>query len=180
MNLLVRLLKTLILALLRRGSLSITDTSSITFRVWPNDLDTNLHMNNGRYLTVADLGRLDLMVRSGQVKLLLSRRWMPVLGSATVRFRRSLMPFQQFRLKTRLLCWDSRWVFLEQVFETIDGQQAAVAVVKGVFKGPDGRSVATEEVVRAMGITQPSPPMPPEVQAWQAAEQGLAERSRAA
>ena len=32
-------------------------------RVWPNDLDTNAHMNNGRYLTLMDLGRFDLMTQ---------------------------------------------------------------------------------------------------------------------
>ena len=40
-------------------------TSCVELIVLPNDLDTNLHMNNGRYLTLMDLGRLDLFVRSG-------------------------------------------------------------------------------------------------------------------
>jgi hypothetical protein len=29
--------------------------SRLSFRVWPHDLDTNLHMNNGRYLTIAPI-----------------------------------------------------------------------------------------------------------------------------
>ena len=42
-----------------------TDVSVLGLRVLPNDLDLSLHMNNGRYLTVMDLGRLDLILRSG-------------------------------------------------------------------------------------------------------------------
>ena len=32
-------------------------------RVLPNDLDLLWHMNNGRYLSLMDQGRVDLMVR---------------------------------------------------------------------------------------------------------------------
>ena len=41
------------------------DVRASPFRVWPHDLDTSLHMNNGRYWTLMDLGRADLMIRSG-------------------------------------------------------------------------------------------------------------------
>ena len=41
------------------------EASRLTFRVWFHDLDPFRHMNNGRYLTLMDLGRTDLMVRSG-------------------------------------------------------------------------------------------------------------------
>ena len=50
------------LAPTHRGSLGI---SYLTLRVCPGDLDTSLHMNNGRYWTLMDLGRTDLMLRSG-------------------------------------------------------------------------------------------------------------------
>ena len=35
------------------------DTLRVRSRVFPNDLDLNMHVNNGRYLTFADLGRVD-------------------------------------------------------------------------------------------------------------------------
>ena len=36
----------------RRGKrLQMLDTSAVHMRVWPNDLDINFHVNNGRYLT---------------------------------------------------------------------------------------------------------------------------------
>ncbi len=57
-----RLFKAL-LAAWRAPKLGILETSVLRFRVWPNDLDFNFHLNNGRYLTLMDIGR-DLLPKS--------------------------------------------------------------------------------------------------------------------
>ncbi len=161
------------LAALRRPRLHPLEDSVIRFRVWPNDLDVNLHMNNGRYLTLMDLGRLDLIVRMGVLGTLRRRRWNPVIGSLQVRYRRSLLPFQAYDIRTRLLCWDERWFFLDQRFER-RGDVVASALVKGLFLGPDGR-VPTQQVVDASPHRIESPPPPEAVSAWQDAERALRE-----
>ena len=161
------------LAALRRPRLHPLDDSVIRFRVWPNDLDVNLHMNNGRYLTLMDLGRLDLVVRIGVLGTLRRRRWNPVVGSLQIRYRRSLLPFQEYDIRTRLLCWDERWFFLDQRFER-GGNLIAVALVKGLFLGPGGR-VPTQQVVDASGYRIDSPPPPGAVVAWEEAERVLRE-----
>lgn len=174
MNLYFRLIKVVIAAILGRRIEALGE-SSITLRVWPNDLDFNLHLNNGRYLTLMDLGRFDLMIRSGMLKTVLGQGWMPVLAAATVRFRRSLDPFQRFRLRTRVLGWDSRNVIMEQVFETLDGHIAARALVRGVFRRKGG-TVPTEEIAAAAGWSAQSPDLPARVTDWLAAEDQLSER----
>ena len=55
--------------------LGFLDESAIRLRVWPNDLDANLHMNNSRYLLAMDLGRWELVMRTG----LLARAVAPAL-----------------------------------------------------------------------------------------------------
>ena len=171
MNLFLRMLKVMLAALMG-GRLDVMDRSVLTFRVWPNDLDINMHMNNGRYLTIMDLGRADLMIRCGLAGIILKRRWMPVMGSGTIRFRRSLSPFQKFRLHTRILCWDRKWVFLEHKVETADGQLAAVAVVRGLFRTRSG-TVLPAEVLQAVGSDSASPPMPEAIKSWIAAEEDI-------
>lgn len=173
MNLLLRSLGTLLTALLLRPRLRPLDESVVAFRVWPNDLDVNLHMNNGRYLTLMDLGRLDLIVRIGVLGTLRRRRWSPVIGSLKIRYRRSLLPFQRYTIRTRLLCWDDRWFFLEQRFER-RGELVSIALVKGLFLGPEGR-VPTQAIVDASGYRIDSPPAPEAVAAWQDAERVLRE-----
>ncbi|NCD21010.1 MAG: thioesterase, partial [Actinobacteria bacterium] len=40
----------------RRGQLSVWDVARTPFRVLPTDLDLLFHMNNGKYLSILDLG----------------------------------------------------------------------------------------------------------------------------
>ena len=63
MNLYFRLILVLVSGFFSKTRTSIMDVHAIWFRVLPNDLDSNLHMNNGRYLTIMDLGRTDALLR---------------------------------------------------------------------------------------------------------------------
>jgi acyl-CoA thioesterase FadM len=149
----------------------------VALRVWPNDLDSNLHMNNSRYLLAMDLGRWDYGLRTGVIQAALRRRWWPVAGSAMLRFRRSLDPFHRFELRTRVVAWDEKWWWFEQRFE-VDGRAHAVGRVKALFRGPEG-SVATAAVLAAIGRAGlASPAMPEAIRFWQQSEE--AERHGAA
>lgn len=161
MNLWIRLLKTVLLLVLKPRRIDISGESRLYFRVWPNDLDTNLHMNNGRYLTLMDLGRFDFVARCGLGIPTLRRRWFPVLGSLSIRFRRSLRPWQPFELRTRLLGWDTRWIFMEQDLHS-EGQLVARALLKGVFLHK-GQPVANEKVLALGGFRRESPELPDHV-----------------
>lgn len=164
MNLLLRLFWKL-LSLPFRPRVSFLDASVIHLRVWPTDLDLNFHMNNGRYLTVMDLGRLDLTFRCGLGGLLFRRRWRPVVGAARIRFRRSLDPFERYALETRLLGWDAKWLYLGQRFLRADGDLAAEAQVRAVFLGGGG-PVAPAEILGALGLEGPSPELPAGLSEW--------------
>src|SRR5688500_20400617 len=113
MNLILRLIL-VILRARRAPRLGPLDESVIHARVLPTDLDLNLHLNNGRALTLMDLGRVDLMFRMGVVGELRRRGWNPVIASLTVQFRRSLRLGQRFSIHTLTLCWDQRRVSVEQ------------------------------------------------------------------
>ncbi len=142
--------------------------SVISLRVWLNDLDTNLHMNNGRYLTIMDLGRLDFIVRTGLGRLMVKRRWRPMVGSAVLRFRRGLAPFERYELKTRVAWWDDKWFWIEQRFER-EGEVVAVGAIKGLFRAPTG-NVPTADVLSPLGVTGPPGKIPEWIAAWRDAE----------
>ena len=163
MMLLLRIIK-VVLKGLKAPRLKPLDESRISMRVWPNDLDLNLHMNNGRYLSIMDLGRVDLMARTGILRLMVKNRWRPMVGSAFIRFRRGLRPFSRYDLVTRILCWDEKWFFMEQRFEQ-GGEVCASAYVKGLFVGPRDK-VGTAELAQAVGHQDGSPPMPETIRAW--------------
>jgi len=171
MNLYLRLLWVLweMRGVTRRG---LFDDSRISFRVLPNDCDINLHMNNGRYLSFMDLGRLHLTAQAGLMAPLRKQRWMPVLAAAEITYLRSLNPFERFELVTRVMTWDEKYVYMEQRFER-DGELCAHAYVKGLFLAGDGR-VPNAEVVRTIGYAGEAPPMAEVLQRW--AELGASKR----
>jgi len=154
-----------LLAGLFKPRVRFLDECAIHLRVWPNDLDANLHMTNSRYLLAMDIGRWDLVMRAAFWRVLWRRRWFPVVGSATLRFRRSLDPLQRYRLVTRLVAWDEKWCFLEQRFEK-DGHVHAVGRVKALFRGPEGQ-VKTAALLEAAGYPEaPTQQLPEAVRLW--------------
>lgn len=150
--------------------------ASVHFRVWPNDLDLNLHMNNSRYLALMDLGRYDLVRRSGFWGIARKNDWNPVVAAQRIRFRRSLQPFSRFELHTRLLGWDERTVFMQQEFRQA-GNVCAQGTVRAAFLTRKGERILPRQMMAAMGWTDASPALPAEVQAWADSEDaGKAQR----
>src|SRR5262249_9464645 len=46
------------LNLIGKSKVDLLATTRVHLRVWPNDLDFNIHANNARYLALADIGRI--------------------------------------------------------------------------------------------------------------------------
>jgi acyl-CoA thioesterase FadM len=137
-------------------------------RVWPNDLDMNLHLNNGRYLTLMDIGRFDLTIRAGLLKAMIVKRWLPVLSTASIQFYRSLGPFQKFQLTTKIIYWDEKWLYLSQGYHCHDKVYAS-AVVKAVFK--HGKlTVPVRELFAFLGEEFFLPEMPKDISALELLE----------
>lgn len=149
------------------------DTCVTPFRVWVNDLDVLLHMNNGRYLTILDLARVDLMMRSGLWRQLNAHRWYPVVTLETIRFHRSLELGNRYDVRTRVIGWDDKHIFIEQGFVR-DNVEVALAVVRARFLKRSGGIVTTGELMQLAGVAQPSPELPEWVARWSDAEGGMA------
>lgn len=161
----------------RRSRVDLTTPLPLAMRVWPQDIDVYGHLNNGRYLTLMDLGRCEVLVRTGLLDLWGSRGWLPVAGSATARFRRSLGFLQAFTLISRVLAWDEKWFYMEQRFE-VGERAAAVAYMKFVVRHR-GESVGTAPVLEALGQAAESPAWPASLARWVEAEEAWrAEGSR--
>jgi YbgC/YbaW family acyl-CoA thioester hydrolase len=134
----------------RRPTLTIWDTVRTPFRVWPNDLDFNGHMNNGRYLTLLDLGRIDMMTRSNTWKKAMDAGWYPVVAAQEITYKRSLKPFQKFEIATTMHGHDGRNVLVKQDFMVGDDVYAT-AMVKARWLHRTGGSVTIEELTEVTG-----------------------------
>ena len=141
-------------------------TETLNMRVWPQDIDFNFHLNNARYLSCMDYGRVHLMASTGILTPALEERWMPLVGSVSITYRRSLALFARFTLATRLVSWDEKWFYMEQVFTSQEGL-AAIAWVKGLFRGKNG-NIPPQQIVNRIAPGTTSPPLTTALDQWNA------------
>lgn len=166
MNLWLRLLW-LLLASPRRTPVPSFGPCRTSFRVLPTDLDVLRHVNNGVYLSMMDLARLDLMMRAGLARGLRQRGWYPVVVAQTIRFRRSLTLFQSFTITTRVLGWDEKAFVLEQRFER-GSEAVANALVRARFLSTAGEKIKPQDVLTLVGESSSSPALADDVARWNA------------
>jgi acyl-CoA thioesterase FadM len=162
MNLWFRVIMVWIRALFR-SKLTSTDISITPFVVLPHDIDINIHLNNGRYLTFMDLGRLDFTVRMGLARLFFKKSWVPVVASVGIRFRKSIGLFKKFELHTKIVGFDDRFVYIEQDF-VIGTEVFARGLVKACFLHK-GKMISMDLVASELGSNTKLPP-PDWIQSW--------------
>ncbi|MGJ8603593.1 MAG: thioesterase family protein [Marivita sp.] len=139
-------------------------------RCWPWDIDMWMELNNGRTLTLYDLGRIPLAQVNGLIDLIRRERWGLTMAGVVVRYRRRIRTFETFEMRSRLLCWDARFLYIEQSMWKADGECANHAVYRSAVTDTSG-IVPTERVITAMNLGDtPSPEMPDWVAQWLAAE----------
>ena len=146
--------------------IGLLDEDSVIMRVWPNDIDFNLHLNNSRFLSCMDYARIHLLAAAGVMDLAPAERWTPLVGSVMVTYRRSLPLFTRFTLASRAVCWDEKWIYMEQTF-TFQKGLAAIAWVKGLFRGRN-ENIPPQAIVDRLSPGLESPPMPEAMSAWNA------------
>lgn len=137
-----------------------------THRVWPWDLDPWWELNNGRTLTLYDLGRIPMAIRLGIVDTMKRNGWGFTVAGNSVRYRKRIKLFHRFTQVSRTLGWDGRFLYMDQSM-WIEGECAnhmllRVAIVGGGRKG----IVDPATFMAALGHDGPSPDLPDWVAAW--------------
>lgn len=152
--------------------LSVTDRVEREMRVLPNDIDINFHMNNGRYLTVADLMTVEYFARTGLLQTLLRNKWKPVLGGSIITYRRQLKLGQKYKLIYQWTGCDAHWNYLFFQFLTLDGKLCASGYCKGAALSRKGL-VTTDSSFQALGAKKPVVTVSEAVVRWKDAEEKL-------
>jgi acyl-CoA thioesterase FadM len=164
------------LGLVGKPKVDLLATTRVCLRVWPNDLDLNVHLNNGRYLAFADIGRMHWFVRTGVLKVARQQKAFPVIGDAIAKFRHDLRLFQSVEILTRLIGWDRKWGFIEHRFMR-NNRVIGVVAIRGVFKGRSG-PVDPTVLLAGLAHTALSPELPEWANRFQQSSELLAELLR--
>ncbi|MFT5066001.1 MAG: acyl-CoA thioesterase FadM [Yoonia sp.] len=145
-------------------ALPILGTHVSYHRCWPQDLDAFMEMNNGRILTILDLGRTVLAQRAGLLGALKTKGWGLTMAGNSVRYRKRIRPFVRFKLVSRAVGWDARFVYLEHTI-WIGGECAVQALFRSAVTDKSG-IVEPSRIIAAMGQDITSPTLPDWVQNW--------------
>ena len=148
------------------------DTIMREFRVLPNDIDINGHMNNGRYLTIVDLMLIEYFVRTGFAQTMLKAGWKPMSGGSFVTYRKGLQPFQKYTLSFTLDASDVHWNYMRFEFRKLGGAVCAAGYMKGAVVGKQGL-ISNEQSYAAASHSLEAKELPAHVAQWMQAESTL-------
>ena len=127
-----------------------------------------LEMNNGRVLTLYDIGRFHLAIRSGLARVLKTNRWGLVVAGCSVRYRKRIRAFDKVTMRTQVISYDERWVYLTQSM-WVKGEPASSILIRTGITAK-GRTITTDKVVQAMNAEDWKPEPSPWLESWVASE----------
>lgn len=150
MNLFFRLIYLLIKNLTVGKKIGYLDTAVLTFRVWITDQDAFQHMNNSRYMSVADLAVIDLIMRTGVAKPMRAKGITPLLVYKSCAYHRPLKFPQKYEIHSRFTSWDGQYIFFEHKFMR-RGKLMARGMSVGRLVGKRGERPTVQEAVEMLG-----------------------------
>lgn len=160
----IRMFGEIIIAV-RLPPMALEDTHVSYHRCWPWDLDFWAELNNGRTLTIFDLGRIPLSLRTGLWRALRQNRWGMTMAGVSVRYRRRIRMFEKVKMTSRAVYCDDKFIYIEQAMWKRDGECANHALYRTAVTDRSG-IVAPERVLAAMACENPFANAPDWVDAW--------------
>lgn len=125
----------------------------------PFECDFYMHKSNSTYFEELDIVRTQLMTSIFQKFFIEfpteSKTW-PFIPVANIfcNFKKEIKPFEKYRVDSRILAWDSKWLFIISKFVTEKKGEDVIcstAITKYVLK--DGRkTIKPEEALKFVGL----------------------------
>ena len=133
-----------------------------------------MELNNGRTMTLYDLGRTMLAQRAGLIGAITKRnRWGLTVAGSSVRYRRRIRGFERFEMRSRAAAGTTEFIYVEQSMWKKNGDCAshvmlrtAVTDRKGIVPPRQGAGGA------GANCTEASPELPDWIQDWCQADAG--------
>jgi len=154
-----------------QGPLDLEATGELRSHVGLVDIDVYSELNNGRTLTLLDLGRICFLQRIGLIAALRREGWSFAVGGGSVRFRRRIPFGSRIAIRSRLLGHDGRWLYFQHVILR-RGRPSFSALIRGGVTSKEGL-VPVPTVMDKLGRPGWNRTLPAWVQAWIDADRGL-------
>jgi acyl-CoA thioesterase FadM len=128
-----------------RNKVKLGETTKLSMRVMPMDLDFLFHVNNGVYFSYLDHGRMDMIFRNGIFEVCRKNGWYGVVASESMKFYKSLKLFNKFEIQTTGKGFDNKYFFVQQKI-IFQNKIMASALIKIRFLKKSGGAVSPQEI----------------------------------
>lgn len=146
--------------------IGFTNPSEMVFWTRPYDMDWLLELNNGRILTLCDVGRIHLAMRTGLGKQCFQRKWGFVIAGTSMRYQKRIRAFCRVRMQTQVVAVDEKWLYLQQNLFTKQEMACAVLSRIGVTALSTGKLIPIDTMLDTLGLSELDLPTPQWVRAW--------------
>ena len=160
----VELIKSIVLSIFTKPKHNFLDTVSKSYRVLPQHIDFNMHINNAKYLNFLERGRWDHSLQTGSFNQLIRNGYNFIVAGIDIGYIRELNLFQAFDVETNYVGWDEKYFYLEQRC-TVNGKIHSYALVKAVYL-KKGKPVVPAKVLKAVGLELDDVKMPEHMSLW--------------
>lgn len=137
-------------------------------RAWPWDIDPFGDLNNGRIITLMDVGRIGLAQRMGLIAAMRTNKWGLAMAGSAPQYRRRVTMWEPLEFRSRLVARDTRFFFIEQTLY-VRGAPACNMMCRTVITSRGG-IVPTDEVAAAIGRPDWNPQAPQWALDWARAD----------
>ena len=135
-----------------RGRYRMGGESRLSFRCLPSDIDANFHLNNARYMMLADVGRIDIFIRAGLLAHARRQGWAPMMGGLQAVYVREVRLWKRFDVVSTIETWEGTQVIGRHRFVLDGGTTAAlVMTAAGIYNFRERRFMPIDGIVAELG-----------------------------
>ncbi|MEM6636901.1 MAG: acyl-CoA thioesterase [Pseudomonadota bacterium] len=133
-----------------------------------SDIDVFREMNNGRTLTLYDIGRFGLFKRLGVSAVMARNNWAGTVAGTSVRYRHRVRWRDRIEMRSRIAGWDDKFVYIDQSMWVGD-RATSQQLIRTAVTDKNGL-VRPAKLAETFGVEAKGPKMPDWITAWIAAE----------
>lgn len=146
------------------NKVNIADETALVFRAGFFDIDPYFEINNGRYQTLADIGRFNHGFRTGFFEIAKQNKIYFTVAGASVKYRYRISFGEKFTMTTKIIFIDDKWTYYLHNFIVKSKIKSTVLARTGVVK--NGKLLNTERVSDYFKINIPDLDLPNWVADW--------------
>ena len=142
----------------------IEDETILTMRCGISDIDPYMEINNGRYQTLADIGRFNHGFRTGFFSIAKKNKIYFTVAGASIKYRHRIPFGEKFTMTTKIIYVDEKWTYYLHKF-IVKGRVTSTLLARtGVVK--DGKLIKSKDASLIFNLNIPDLNLPKWVNDW--------------